>query len=64
MKIRDLNGCPIGVTNLNKDSTMAGQYKKYRHKDKSFSDFDKRQKTNWADMYEKLRAIKELLDDN
>ncbi|WP_262887192.1 hypothetical protein [Sphingobacterium sp. SGR-19] len=43
---------------------MARQYKEYRHEYKSFSDFDKRQKAYWTDMYEKLTAIKKRLDDN
>ena len=64
MKITDLNGCPIEVTNLKEAITMAGQCKEYRHEDKRFSEFDKRQKTYWTDMYEKLRAIKKQLDDN
>ncbi len=64
MKITDLNGCPIEVTNLNEAIKMSGQYKEYSHDDKSFSEFDKRQKTYWTDMYEKLRAIKKQLDDN
>ncbi|EJG02020.1 hypothetical protein FF52_08429 [Flavobacterium sp. F52] len=64
MNITDLNGCPIEVTNLKEAITMAGQYKEYRHEDTSFSEFDKRQKAYWSDMYEKLRAIKKQLDDN
>ncbi|WP_245176521.1 hypothetical protein [Flavobacterium denitrificans] len=64
MKITDLNGCPIEVSNLKKAIKMAGHYKEYRHKDKSFSEFDKRQKTYWADMHEKLRATKKQLHDN
>ncbi|MFH6958571.1 hypothetical protein ACHRV1_14315 [Flavobacterium aquidurense] len=63
MKITDLNGCPIEVTNLKEAIKTAGQYKKYRHEDKRFSEFDKRQKAYWTDMYEKLRAIKKQLDD-
>ncbi|WP_156308923.1 hypothetical protein [Sphingobacterium endophyticum] len=58
MKITDLNGCSIEVTNLKEAIEMARQYKKYRHEDKSFSEFDKRQKAYWEDMHEKLKAIK------
>ena len=64
MQITDLNGCPIEVTNLKEAIKIAGQYKEYRQEDKRFSEFDKRQKTYWTDMYEKLRAIKKQLDDN
>lgn len=44
MKITDLNGCLIEVTNLREAIEIARQYKEYRHEDKSFSEFDKRQK--------------------
>jgi hypothetical protein len=64
MNITDLNGYPIEVTNLKEAIKMAGQYKEYLHEDKGFSEFDKRLKTYWTDMYEKLRAIKKQLDDN
>lgn len=59
MKITDLNGCLIEVTNLKEAIEIARQYKEYRHEDKSFSEFDKRQKAYWTDMYEKLTSIKE-----
>lgn len=58
MKITDLNGCLIEVTNLDEAIRITADYKEYRHKNKSFSDFDKRQKTYWADMYEKLTVLK------
>lgn len=59
MYITDLNGCLIEVTDLEKAIKITAEYRQYRHKDKSFSDFDKRQKAYWTDMYEKLKAIKE-----
>lgn len=59
MHVTDLNDCPIEITNLKEAIKMARQYKEYRHEDKSFSEFDKRQKAYWMDMYEKLTAIKE-----
>jgi hypothetical protein len=64
MKVTDLNGCPIEVTDLKEAIRITKQYKKYRHEDKSYSDFDKRQNTYWTDMYEKLTAIKEPLNNN
>jgi coenzyme F420-reducing hydrogenase gamma subunit len=64
MQITDLNGCPIEVTNLKEAIKMAEKCKKYHQEDKNFSEFDKRQKTYWTDMYEKLKAIKKQLDDN
>ena len=61
MKITDINGCQIEVTDLKEAIKIATRYKEYRHKDSNFSEFDKRQKTYWSDMYEKLRAIKAQL---
>lgn len=61
MKITDLNGYQIEVTDLDKAIQIIVEYKEYRHKDKSFSEFDKRQNAYWKDMYEKLTAIKEQL---
>lgn len=61
MKVTDLNGCLIEVTDLNEAIRMTKRYTQYRHEDKSYSDFDKRQNAYWADMYEKLTALKEQL---
>lgn len=57
MQITDLNGCRIEVTDLKEAIKMAGQYKQYRHEDKSFSEFDNRQKEYWTDLYDKLITI-------
>ena len=57
MKVTDINGCQIEVTDLKEAIKIARRYKEYRHEDSNFSEFDKRQKTYWSDMYEKLRAI-------
>lgn len=59
MYITDLNGCQIEVTDLEDAIRITAEYKEYRHKDKSYSEFDKRKKAYWTDMYEKLKAIKE-----
>ncbi len=58
MKVTDLNGCLIEVTDLEEAIKLTAQYKEYEHENKSFSEFDKRQKAYWTDMYEKLMAIK------
>lgn len=62
MKVMDLNGCSIEVTDLDEAIQITEEYKEYRHEDKSFSEFDKRQKAYWTDMYEKLTTIKKRLD--
>lgn len=61
IQVTDLNGCPIEVTDLKEAIRIAKRCTKYRHEDKSFSEFDKRQNAYWTDMYEKLKAIKEQL---
>lgn len=58
MQITDLNGCTIEVTDLKEAIRIAKRNTGYSHEDKSFSEFDKRQKAYWTDIYEKLTAIK------
>ena len=58
MKITDLNGCLIEVTDLDEAIQISSDYKQYKHEDKSFSDFDKRQNAYWTDIHKKLIAIK------
>lgn len=58
MQITDLNGFQIEVTDLDEAIRITADYKEYHHEDKSFSEFDKKQKVYWADMYEKLTTIK------
>lgn len=64
MKITDLNGCQIEVANLEDAIKIAEEYKQNEHINKAFSDFDKRLKVYWTDMFEKLTAIKKRLNDN
>ncbi|MDL2141635.1 hypothetical protein QQY79_03810 [Flavobacterium tructae] len=64
MKITDLVGCTIEVTDLKKAIEMAREYKEYCHANGSFAKLDKRQKIYWTDIYEKLVAIKRGLENN
>ncbi len=64
MKITDMNGCPIEVTDLDEAIRITKRYRGYTHEDKRFADFDARQKAYWTDLFEKLKAIKEQLQDN
>lgn len=64
MKVTDLNGYPIEVTDLNEAICITKRYTKYRHEDKSYTDFDKRQNAYWTDMHEKLTAIKEQVNNH
>lgn len=56
MKIRDTKGQWIEVTDLNKAIRQAGWYKTYQHDPPAES--DKERQAYWADMYEKLKALK------
>lgn len=64
MKVTDLNGCEIEVTDLKEAIKIAKRNTGYSHEDKSFSDFDKRQKAYWVDIHEKLTAIKKRIVNN
>ena len=64
MKVTDLNGCEIEVTDLKEAIRIAKRYTRCKHEDKSFSDFDKRQNAYWTDIHDKLTAIKEQLNSN
>jgi hypothetical protein len=63
MQVTDLNGYSIEVTDLNEAIRITAQYKEYRHESKSFSEFDKRQKAYWLDMYEKLIRLNQHLNN-
>ena len=58
MKIKDLNGYTIEITNLNEAIQITRRYKQYEHENKGFSELDKKLNRYWTDMYEKLLKIK------
>ena len=58
MKVTDLNGCQIKVTNLDEAIRVTAEYKEYEHINDGFSDLDKRLNRYWTDMYEKLLKLK------
>ena len=58
MKIKDLNGCTIEITNLNEAIQITRRYKRYEHENKGFSKLDKNLNQYWTDLYEKLLKIK------
>lgn len=64
MKVTDLNGCQIEVTDLKEAIRITKRYTQYRHEDKSYTDFDKRQNAYWTDMYKKLTAIKARVNNH
>ena len=58
MKIKDLNGCTIEITNLNEAIQITRRYKRYEHENKGFSKLDKKLNQYWTDLYVKLLKIK------
>ena len=56
MKIRDKNGNWIEVTDLKKGIWQTGWYKEYQHNPPVES--DKERQAYWADIHEKLLALK------
>lgn len=58
MKVTDLNGCEINVTNLDEAIRITAEYKQYEHINDGFSELDKRLNNYWTDMYEKLIKLK------
>ncbi|KQB43865.1 hypothetical protein RCH33_355 [Flavobacterium daejeonense] len=63
MEVIDLNGYAIEVTDLDEAIKITAEYKDYQHEGNDFSDFNERQKAYWMDMYEKLTAIKNGLNN-
>ena len=62
MKLVDLYGCAIEVTNLEEAIDITARYMTYRHRDKNFSGFDEQRKAYWTDMHGKLSKIKRQLN--
>lgn len=63
MKITDLKGYPIEITNLDEAIRITEEYKAYGHGGKSYSAFDEKRKAYWTDMYDKLTAIRERFEE-
>ena len=58
MKIIDLNGKEIEVTDLKLAILQADDYRHYRHIDKAFAEFDRQQSKYWEDIYFELLILK------
>lgn len=63
MEVIDLNGYAIEVTDLDEAIKITAKYKDYQQEGNDFLDFNERQKAYWMDMYEKLTAIKNGLNN-
>ena len=58
MKIKDMDGRPITVTNLKDAINQAAFFKNLQHDDPAFSELDNYLKTYWTDFYNKLIELK------
>ena len=62
MKITDLDGTEIEVTDLNLAIAQADDFRKLRHIDFAFAKADLRLKAYWQDVYEKLLLLHSSAD--
>ncbi|NHA05582.1 hypothetical protein G7092_17355 [Mucilaginibacter sp. HC2] len=58
MKIIDLEGKEIAVTDLSLAILQADDYRHYRHINTEFAEFDEKQRRYWEDIYQKLLKLK------
>lgn len=58
MKIIDLAGKEIAVTDLSLAILQADDYRHYRHISPDYMEFDEKQRRYWEDVYQKLLRLK------
>jgi hypothetical protein len=58
MKITDLDGKPITITDLDLALMQADDYRHYRHTDPAMAAADERLQAYWEDLYQQLLKIK------
>ncbi|MEZ2338373.1 hypothetical protein AB6735_22185 [Mucilaginibacter sp. RCC_168] len=58
LKIIDLEGKEIAVTDLSLAILQADDYRHYRHVDPEYADFDEKKRRYWEDVYQKLIRLK------
>jgi len=54
MKITDIDGREVEVTNLDLLIMQADDYRHYRHSDPAFTEADKRLQAYWENIYQQL----------
>jgi len=64
LKVTDINGFVLTVTDLPDAIAQAGRFREYRHIDKAFSEFDQRQQLYWNDLHERLLNLRQSLQTN
>jgi hypothetical protein len=58
LKIIDLEGKEIAVTDLSLAILQADDYRHYRHVNPEYAEFDEKQRRFWEDVYQKLLRLK------
>jgi len=58
MKIFDLDGKPITVTNLQEAIAQADLFKHFQHEDPEFKNQDKKLNMYWSDILDKLTKLR------
>jgi hypothetical protein len=58
MKITDLNGQVLTVTDLDKALQQAGLFKDFRHTGDEYKEADNRLQQYWSDIHLKLQGLK------
>lgn len=61
MKITDINGLEIEVTDLDGAIQQAGQFRELRHTDRRLAAFDREREAYWTDLHEKLIILRDQL---
>lgn len=63
LTITDMNGRPMEVVDLDDAIIQAAYFKDYKHDDPAHAGLDERLKSYWTDIYNKLTAIRERLNN-
>lgn len=59
INVTDLNGNNIEVSDIDEAIVITEDRKNYRHVNKGYEDFDKKQSIYWTDLYQKLITIRD-----
>ncbi len=58
LQVIDKEGNTLTITDLDAAIEQADLFRDFRHEDRTFSAFDKKQKAYWQHLYEALNRIK------
>ena len=64
MKVIDVNGNEITITDSDKAIEQADSFRGFKHEDKSFEKLDEQQNLYWNDIYQKLLKLKTITHEH